>query len=208
VLASQRPDYRILVGVPPGERTSCAVASRVSGGTVTTEAGGEIPLTEVRAFVVAYPNGQVLDCELARLPRPPGMTGLSAGRERNDDVLRLADLDEGRKLVVVKHAASMLWPKDLSHYATTLTNVSGRRIRVLRFAGYARMSEGWRLSTVTGGFFSAWEFREWYGLGEEEWLGPGESATDPNNYGEPPMLWAYYCQVEDGNEFAAGGVQE
>jgi hypothetical protein len=64
------------------------------------------------------------------------------------------------------------------------------------------------LSAVTGTFYSGCEFCEWYGLGDREWLGPGESACDPNNYGGPPMLWACYCQAEDGKEFVAGGVLE
>ena len=31
---------------------------------------------------------------------------------------------------------------------------------------------------------------------------------DPKNYGDPPVLWAYYCRAEDGEEFVAGGVLE
>ena len=92
--------------------------------------------------------------------------------------------------------------------STTLTNVSGQRLRVLRFAGYVRTPLGWILHTVTGGFFSADEFREWYGLGEGEWIEADGSARDPNNYGGPPVLWAYYCLAEDGTEFVAGGVLE
>jgi hypothetical protein len=208
VLADQRLDYQILIGVPPERPTSWAVASRVAAGTVTMEGRGVVPLAAVTAFVVAYPNGQVVDCELAGLRGPAGMTGLSPGRNRDNDLLLPADLDEGKEHVAVKHGKSGRRPGTRGHYSTTLTNLSGRRIRVLRFAGYARTAQGWRLHTVTGAMYSAREFREWYGLGQKEWLGPGESATDPNNYGGPPMLWAYYCLAEDGTEFVAGGLLE
>jgi hypothetical protein len=175
---------------------------------VTVEGHGDIPLAEVRAFAVAYPNGQLVDCEMAGLPEPAGLAGFGPEGGKDIDVLQPSDLEEGMKYVRVSYGPSELRPRDRGHYSTTLTNVSDQRARVLRFAGYVRTPLGWVLHTVTGGFFSADEFREWYGLGEREWIGPGESACDANNYGGPPVLWAYYCQAEDGSEFVAGGERE
>jgi hypothetical protein len=208
VLARQRSDYRILVGVPPAEPAHWAVAAAVTEQTVRVEGHGDIPLAEVKAFIVAYPHGQVIDCELVDLPWPDGMTGLSPGQRRYPHVLQLADLREGQKYIQVRYGRSLLRPHDRHHYSTTLTNISGQRVRVLRFAGYARTREGWMLNSVSGTFYSAQEFREWYGLGQEELLDPGESACDPNNYGGIPGLWAYYCQAEDGKKFIAGDVLE
>lgn len=208
LLARQRPDYRILVGVPPTQPTSWGVASRVSEEAVTIEGRGDISLAEVRAFIVAYPNGQMVDGELAGLPVPAGLTGLNRGLWRDADRLQLGDLEEGQKYVEVRYGPSELNPKDRNRYSTTLKNVSRQKIRILKFAGYARTPEGWGINTVTGTFYSGLEFREWYGLGGKEWLEPGEAACDPNNYGGPPVLWAYYCQAEDGGEFVAGGVLE
>lgn len=208
LLASQRSDYQILVGTPPREPVCWSVASRVANDAVTVVGYGDIPLSQVTAFIVTYSNGQAVDCELADLPMPVGVTGLSPGRKRHEEVLRSDDLEEGRKYVKVKYGPSQLRPKDRSHYSTTLTNISHQRIRVLRFAGYARSLESWRLNTVTGTFYSAREFLKWYGLGQDEWIQPGSSATDPNNYGSPPVLWAYYCQAEDGKEFIAGEILE
>ncbi len=208
VLARQRSDYRILVGVPADAPARWAPASRVTDSAVEVEGYGAIPLAEVRAFVVSYPNGQVLDCEPAGLPSPAGLTGLTRGRGEDDDLLRPEDLEEGRKYIEVKYGRSELAPGDPNRYSTTLVNISGQRIKVLRFAGYKRTREGWKLSTVTGSFYSAEEFRAWYGLGKSAWIAPGEAAADPNNYGSPPVLWAYYCRAEDGKEFIAGGVLE
>jgi hypothetical protein len=208
VLARQRPDYQMLVGVPPALPTAWATVSRVVEGHLTVESHGDIVLEEVKAFIVAYPNGQVVDCELAGLPLPPMMSGLQPGRNREKNILRLTDLKEGQKYIQVKYGRSGVQPHDRSHYSTTLTNISEQRIRVLRFAGYTKGPEGWRLNTVTGTFYSAEEFWNWYELGQKEWIGPGESVTDPNNYGSPPMLWVYFCQAEDGKEFIAGKVLE
>lgn len=208
VLVNQRPDYRILVGVPPAEPVSWAVVSQMAGDHLTVEGHGDILLAEVKAFVVAYPNGQIIDCEFAGLLPPHRMTGLQPGRNKHGDILRADDLVEGRKYIQVTYGRSVLRPQDRNHYSTKLTNISEKRVRVLRFAGYIRMPQGWRLNTVTGTFYSALEFREWYGLAQDEWVEPSQSVTDPNNYGSPPVLWAYYCQAEDGKEFIAGGVLE
>ena len=32
--------------------------------------------------------------------------------------------------------------------------------------------------------------------------------TDPNNYGSPPVMWAYYCEVEGGKKLLTGGIIE
>ena len=85
-------------------------------------------------------------------------------------------------------------------------NVSGQPVRILRFGGYQQTRRGWELSNVSRAFYSADEFREWYGLGRKEWLLPGGKATDTNNYGGRPILWVYYCESEDGTKFIAGSV--
>jgi hypothetical protein len=208
VLAGQRSDYKMLVGVPPSKPVSWAVVSRVTDDSATVEGHGDIPLRQINAFVVSYPSGEIVDRELAGLLPPTGMTGLVRGQRQHDDVLHSADLEVGSKYIKVEYGPSAKNPNKRGHYSTTLTNISGQRIKVLRFAGYSRTPDGWKLGTVTGTFFSADQFREWYGLGEKEWLGPGESACDPNNYGGPPAFWAYYCQAEDGEEFIAGNGLE
>lgn len=198
VLTRNRPNYRVLIGLPPGRPVSWAVASRVDDDIVTVEGRGEIPLADVRAFAVMYANGLAVDCELAGLPLPPGMTGRSPR-------LQLDDLEEGRKYVRVTYGSSG-FPEELDHYSTIVTNVSRQRVRVLKFASYARTPDGWRLNTATGTYYTAQDFRQWYGRGD--WLVPEEAADDNNNWGGPPILWAYFCEAEDGKKFVAGGVLE
>ena len=62
------------------------------------------------------------------------------------------------------------------------------------------------MSTRPGKFYSDEEFREWYGLKNAQWILPNETATDPNNYGGRPVLWAYFGETEDGEPFVAGAI--
>jgi hypothetical protein len=208
VLAAQRPDYLFFVGVQPATPARWGTVSRVTEDSVTVEGHGDVALAEVQAFMVAYPNGQIIDGELLDLPVPAGLDGVAPSQESDADLLHQADLKAGESYLRVRYGPSALRPRDRGHYSTTLTNVSQQRVRVLRFGGYTRSRRGWELNTISGTFFSAEEFREWYGVGRDSWIGPGESVCDPNNYGSPPVLWAYYCQAEDGTRFLSGGVLE
>jgi hypothetical protein len=194
-----------LIGLPPDRPTRWAQVTRVDDRVVLAE-GTEVPLTEMRAFVVAYPSGAAVDFEDAGLAPPDWLAWPEPPAEKVNDVLRPADLLKGKKYVQVRYGPSALRPGQRSYYSTTLTNISSKRVRILRFAGYTRTSKGFELNTITGNFFSAQDFREWYGMKNSEWIEPGESFTDPNNYGSPPVLWAYYCEAEGGEQFIAGAV--
>jgi len=206
VLAAERDDYVLVVGVPLSAPTEWATVRKIDNDSVTIDGRGTLPLSGVKAFIVAYPNGQLVDCCAGGLALPEGFSGLSPAGDADDDTLELADLRLGERYIQVTFGRSASRPDDRNCYSTTLTNISNERIRVNRFAGYGKTTRGWKLSTVTNKFYSAEEFREWYGLRTGEWILPGESATDPNNYGTPPVLWAYYCESESGDQFVAGSV--
>jgi hypothetical protein len=57
------------------------------------------------------------------------------------------------------------------------------------------------------GLVTAEDFEEWYGQ-TGDWIHPGQSVTDPNNFGSPPVLWAYYYETEEGKRFLTGGIIE
>jgi hypothetical protein len=207
-LIVQRPDYRIFIGVPFATPKEWAVATRQGNDSLEVKGYGTLRVSDVRAFAVAYANGQLLDLEACGLPLPDGLDGLSPSSRADSDVMRLDDLKPGRAYIQITYQPSATHPRDRSHYATTLKNISTERIRVHRFAGYAEQGDSWRLFTVTRQFYSADEFREWYGFGSSNWIEPGQAVTDHNNYGSPPMLWAYYCESASGRQFIAGGILE
>ena len=207
-LASDRDDYLILVGIPLTSPTDWAEATRGTGDSLVVEGHGHCSISDVTAFIVTYPSGQLIDYEANGLPFPESVTGLSPSREPVFDILQLSDLEEGGRILHVEYGPSASRPDDPDHYSTSLTNVSEERVRITRFAGYSKTDRGWELTTVTGAFYTSEEFQEWYGLGTDDWIEPGESVADSSNYGSPPVLWAYYGVSESGREFVAGAVLE
>jgi hypothetical protein len=205
-LAKHRRDYRILIGVPPHEPNQWLEA-RCFDEVMSVANYGDVPLDAITAFVVAYPNGQVVDCEVTGLNWPPGITGLEPG-PAEAEIIRAGDLKSGEQFLQVTYGRSKAKPNDVNCYSTTLTNRSHQLIRVVRFAAYVPTSRGFELSTVTGGHYSAAEFQNWYGLGTNEWIFPGELVTDHNNYGGIPILWAYHCETEHGEKFIAAALLE
>lgn len=207
-LALENADYTIFIGIPVTAPAEWDTVTEVTDSTLYLQDGNAIPYSRVRAFAVAYTNGQLVDAELRGLPLPPGTSGLLPSRKTDDDILEADDLVIGRNYIRITYGACPAHPNSPDHYATTLTNISNEPIRVERFAGYTKTNAGWRLFTVTNSFFSAEEFQEWYGLRNRAWIMPGKSVTDPNNYGARPVLWAYYCRSESGKRFIVGEALE
>lgn len=202
-LLAQGRDYQIYIGVPLDRPTQWIKA--LQNGDELLLQNEAIDLAQITTFIFAYQSGQIVSCELGNLGFPPGISGLepTAG-PRDSDVLTERDLQQGRLYVQITYGKSA---ESRTHYSTEVLNKSTGRLRVTKFGGYApvRRGVGYKLSTVTGKYYSSEEFREWYGQ-TADWLEPGQSATDPNNYGSPPMLWAYYCETDDGHQFVAGEV--
>ena len=203
-LAMERDDYTIYVGMPAVAPTHWQTVEQVADESLTLEDGTVVSYSNVLAFAVIYPNGQPVEYETHGLRLPQGVTGLSAQPKAVDDVLKAADLIQGKDYIQIRYGPCPAHPNDPEHYSTTLTNVSDEPVRIERFAAYRKTARRWRMSTVTRNFYSAEEFTEWYGLKDKKWIQPGDSATDANNYGAPPVLWAYYCQSKSGQRFIAG----
>ncbi len=204
--ANERDDFLMYVGVPLSNPTDWAAVSGMTEDSITVKGYGIHPINEVKAFLVAYPNGQLVDYQTHGLTLPKRFSGLTPSSKGEQDILQLADLGLGNRFLKIEYAPSQAKPNNPDHYSTTLTNISNEKIKVKRFAGYKKTSRGWELSTVTNKFYSAQEFQEWYGLRNPQWILPGQSARDPNNYGSPPLLWAYYCESESGAQFVAGAI--
>jgi hypothetical protein len=203
-----RNDYRLFVGVPPAYPTTWAEVGRIDDSSVSLRDSQVLGLADVTAYLVAYPSGELIDYRCPNeLPVPEWVTFPVDSGPPERDRLAATDLMEGLSLVRVAFGKSTSQPGSHHHYSTTLTNVSGKRVRVLKFGGYTKVGNGFSLNTITSRFFTSADFKEWYGQ-RGEWIDPEQSVTDPNNYGSPPMLWAYYCEAEGGKKFLTGGVVE
>jgi hypothetical protein len=203
-----RNDYRLFVGVPPATPIAWVEVVRIDDSSATLRDSQALELSEVTAYFVAYPSGALVDYQCPnKLPVPAWVKYPENSGPIDREILTAADLKEGLSLVRVQFGKSTSQPRSRHHYSTTLTNVSGRRVRVLKFGGYTKAGSSFSLNTITSRFFTAEDFKEWYGQ-KGEWIDPGQSVTDPNNYGSPPVLWAYYCEAEGGKRFLTGGVIE
>jgi len=206
-LIAQRPDYLVFVGVPISSPARWAVATSEGRNCLRVEGEGLVSTSKVKAFTVAYPNHQLVEHDTHGLPLPDGVMATWSASREDFDTLQEQDIERGRAFLRISHAGRSSDAEGRDCFATTLRNISSERIRVLRFAGYAKTGTSWSLDTVTGQFFSAGEFQAWYGLGSREWIEPGEAVVDHNNYGAPPSLWAYYCESSSGEQFIAGEVR-
>ena len=204
--SQDRDDYQLFVGMPASQPGIWVEVTKVDTSTVTLVDNQSVSLTEVTAFFVAYPSGNLVDhWGPASLQLPEWVNGLRASGSSDDDELVPADLEDGRSIINVTFGPSTSQPSSRNHYSTTIQNISDQDVRVVKFAGYTPSGNIYRLSTVTKQFYSQNEFREWYNQ-PGEWIKPGESVTDPNNYGSPPVMWAYYCETREGKAFVTGGI--
>src|SRR5262245_11937648 len=90
-LIVQRSDYQIFVGVPLATPKEWVVATRQGEDLLNVRGYGTLRVSHVRAFAVAYANGQLVDCEPCGLPLPENLSGLAPASRADSDVLHLGD---------------------------------------------------------------------------------------------------------------------
>lgn len=201
-------DLIIYVKVPSNTSTWRRVL-RTQHGVIELEDGSASPMRGVASFVVAYKNGEIVDRFGSGRRLPPELFFMKANAESEPFELSDDALRSGAHFLDVRHLRALGAAAKKGTYETHITNVCTVPVRIRRFAGFARSADGaWKLHTVSGGFYDDRQFREWYGLGEVEWIEPGQTVKDPDNYGGPRILWAYFGQSVDGAEFTAGAVAE
>ncbi|MBN1763700.1 MAG: hypothetical protein JW860_00435 [Sedimentisphaerales bacterium] len=198
--------YKFYIGYPLDTPEEWVEIKELDGEHVVTVEDNNIPLRRIRAFIVAYPNGEILDNKNLFPPLPPDIHIVRTSEEAIEDLITLNDLEEGRQYIAITYSKSISHPKDRNYYTTFLKNISNESIRVIKFGGYFKKNKSWKLGNFTKNFFTSEQFRNWYGLYEHEWIKPGQSVFDPNNWGGRPVIWAYFCETESGKQFIAGEI--
>ncbi len=205
-LLKQRNDYIVWIGVPLNNPTRWQLA--VAKGEHVIVDRKNVSLNDIKAFIVTYPSGVVVDQVFVSTisSLPPGVRGMDIQKGQQHDVLTDKDIHSGNQYVQVTFGPSTNKPDDPDCYSTSLRNISKHRLKIQKFGGYNVETSGtYSLNNIARRYYSEKEFKEWYGQ-QTDWLEPGAIATDHNNYGGRPVLWAYYCQTDDGKTFIAGSV--
>lgn len=201
---AQRNNYRIFVGIPLAQPRSWDEVLGFENDTLTAADLRIYGIGDIRSWVVAYANtGEIVDAENLFAPLPPGVNFIKSEKlplPKFSD----ADLRHGRTLIRIRFGKSPTHPENPAYYSTSLTNISRHKVRCLSFGGYLRTNEGFKLSTVTRTLFSASQFIEWYGVRHGGWIEPGETVSDPSNYGLNGF-WVYHCETDQTIKFHAGG---
>lgn len=170
-----------------------------------------VDLSGVNSFYVCSPSGQLLHTEWINKSHwdtlPAHILGQLKSKLPLDTSLTLSQLESGKQILEVSYSASDMKADDRHYVSTTLKNISSRKIRIVKFGGFKAQESAWQLNSVTGDFYTAHDFRDWYGQ-KGEWLLPGETASDRTNWGNPPVLWAYHGVTDAGESFTAGKVLE
>ena len=197
----QKRKYCFFVGLFKSDHRRWVGVSPIDSSTLVGQDGTLYEVQGVRSFIVTYSNGEVLDSELMFAPIPDGVHWIDEAENPTIHYLKSKDFKDGGRFVEIHFGAHPRRSADGIRYATWLTNISTRKIRVTRFGAYSRHLLRYRLDTVSKTFFTAEHFRHWYGLEHKEWIEPGETVSDPNNYGGSGVLWAFWCETDEGEKF-------
>jgi hypothetical protein len=200
---AQRNDYLIFVGIPLVQPRGWDQVLALEKDTLVAANLRAYRIEDVRSWVVAYPDtGEIVDAENLFAPMPVGVCSIK-GETLPLPKFTSNDLERGRILVKIRHGKSSTHAKNSAYYSTSLTNISSGKIRCNSFGGYRNTKEGFKLFTVTDTLFSASQFEEWYGVRRGGWIEPGETVSDPSNYGRG-CVWVYHCETSQGIKFCVG----
>jgi hypothetical protein len=196
-------NYRFFAGMVEDGAISWQEITDHRNGKLQIATGREIPLGNVRSYLVAYPNGEIADSEKPFSPLPPGIHMLQPAEPSVHHVMQNSDFMGQPDHLQIWNEKSPTHFQERNYYKTCLRNTSRKNIRILRFAGYHWRDEALILATVTNDFFTEEEFHEWYGVDEDGWIKPEQTVFDPSNYGLGDGCWVYFAETEDGEGFVA-----
>ncbi len=201
VHARHRPDCRFWVA-SAGRWESVAPV----GGVLHHLDGRPVAAAQLKAFAVAYPDGQILDGEFSQLDPPEGTRFLAPDGILDDCRIPVAKLLGPTSILRVDYGACDSRPSDPDYYSTSVTNVGSEPVSVESFSPASLTSLfGFRRRLHTGRRYSSDEFTNWYAAPDAR-IDPGMTVTDFCNWGAPPIGWVYRGRLASGAPLLAGAI--
>ncbi len=197
---NNRSDYRLYIGVPLDNPIKWVKANYIPTNQV--KIGNQLIKAEtIKAYLITYPNGEILDFNSETIPLPEETSGLVIHYNKKEKILTLKDLVKGNKIINVVYGPSTQVDSEKLYYSTSIKNISDKKIRIINFSPYIKKGLKYGAEIT----YTKEQFMTWYGQ-SSEWIQPGQTVTDHSNYGGPPCLWAYTIETDDGTTAIGGKV--
>lgn len=165
--------------------------------------GERIPLGKIKALVVSYESGELIDEYGKFNDLPEGVEELRDSGIKSDKRVGFNRVDLGSSIIEIKNIKNKRHPSKY-HYITEITNRSDSPIQVIKFAGYTLVNNRQTFQTDFNSIYSQSQFNDWFDVNEKGWIEPGETVSDPNNYGSGNAYWLYFCKNREGDDFIIG----
>jgi len=146
-----------------------------------------------RDYVIAYSNGEIVDNRVDVNDLPPNTHYVA---EVPYEVIKMPDCVADDPRVRISHEPSAYHQH--GYYCTKLTNTSEIPFRIARFSAFSKagLFRGYRLSTISNGWFSHEQFMCWYNV-QSEWIGPECTVADQDNFGFGNGYWVFEIELKD-----------
>ena len=148
-------------------------------------------------YIVAYNSGEIVeDCANSN-DLPDEVYYIE---DEPYKIIKMPECIEDNSIVSIIHEPSNYHSGN--YYCTKLTNTGSVPFRVNRFAAFEKpgLFRGYRLSTISNAWFSHEQFMNWYNV-RSEWIEPGETVADQDNYGLGNGYWVFEIECSNNNRF-------
>ena len=149
-------------------------------------------ISNTKDFVITYRNG-VFAYESKGFNSYPDQTTWMNELTPENVMLSKKELESGNDLATIDFKKSPIL-NQVEYYETSIKNISSKKFRVIKFGGFDEINSN---SLTECYFFSASDFQNWYMKPNTKWIRPGETVSDPINYGVT-LYWVYQIETSDG----------
>lgn len=144
-------------------------------------------------YVVAYPNGEILENTVDSDIIPVGTYYPGETTPRSETMPECV----ASPSVEIKNIPSLYHNRE-ERYCTRIRNTGAVPFKINRFAAFHMLDGRYVISTITGDWYTCEQFRNWFNQ-SQEWINPGEQVADQDNYGYGIGYWVFEISFQTGD---------